>query len=168
MALETAPPGVVSDGNVLVLFVPTIADPTAPTATELTAQTVVPLTYSGSGDGYKHDVTINDVTINRFTMKQSLTEEGTTDDKITYTYVYTNTVSDVALTALPEDTVGYIVERWAVPNAQVVAADDVVDVVPFKAGIPKKDAPTTNQELTRTQNLNVTGTVNRDVSVVSA
>ena len=44
MALEDVTPGTPSDGNGLVLFVPTIADPSAPTVAELSAGTVVPLT----------------------------------------------------------------------------------------------------------------------------
>jgi hypothetical protein len=58
------------------------------------------------------------------------------------------------------------VERFAVPNSQAIAAADMVDVIPIKASIPLKDAPVQNQELTRTQALNVTGAVQRDVLVV--
>lgn len=164
--LEAVPEGIVSDGNVLVLFVPTIANPAAPTVTELTAAGVVKLTYSATGDGYKHTVTINKVKANRFTLKQEIQYDGTEVDDLSIQYVYTNTDGDVARIALPVGTTGNIVERFAVPNGQAVAADDIVDVIPIKASVPIKDPPVANQELTRTQALNVTGAVQRDVAVV--
>lgn len=167
MVLETVPQGIVSDGNGLVLFVPTIANPAAPTVAELTAGTVKKLTYSITGDGYTHTVTIGTVTANRLTLKQVLQYDGTVTDELSIKYVYTNTAGDVVRLALPEGTTGFIVERWAVPNATNIAAAQLVDVLPISASIPLKDAPATNTELTRTQRLNVTGTVYRDVLVVA-
>jgi hypothetical protein len=168
MALETVPAGVVSDGNGLVLFVPTIADPTAPTTTELTAGTVKKLTYSITGDGYKHDITVNTVTINRLTLKQVLQYDGTVTDDLEITYVWgLPTTGDIARLALPVGTTGYIVERWNVANGTAPAVGDIVDVIPIKAGLQRKNAPTANAENTITQKLNVTGTVNRFVVLAS-
>lgn len=167
MALEEVTPGQVSDGYGLVLFVPTIADPAAPTVTELTAGTVKKLTYSITGDGYNHTVTVNAVTANRLTLKQAIQYDGTVTDDLEITYVYNNTDADVVRLALPEGTEGFIVERWAVGNEIAVAADQIVDVIPIKASISRKNAPATNTELTRTQKLNVTGAVQRDVVVVA-
>ena len=167
MALEEIPEGAVSDGNGLVLFVPTIANPAAPTVAELSAGTVKKLTYSITGDGYNHTVTINKVTANRLTLKQQIQYDGTETDDLSITYVYTNTEDDVIRIALPQGTTGYIVERWAIPNETAITAAQIVDVIPIKASVPTKNAPVTNQELTRTQALNVTGTVHRDVTVVA-
>lgn len=168
MALETVPDGLLSGGNALVLFVPAIADPSAPTVTELTAAGVVPLTYAAAADGYKHAVTTDDITRDRFTLKQALTEEGTATHTITYTAVYTNDpANDDARTALAPGTTGFIVERMALANETGIAAAQVVDVVPIKAGIQAKDAPVKNQELTYTQKLLVTGIVQSDVSIVA-
>lgn len=167
MALETVPLGLPSDGQALILFVPAIANPAAPTAAELTAGTVKKLTYSATGDGYKHDVTINKVRANRFTLPQEIQYDGTIVDDLSITYAYTNTAGDVVRLALPTGTTGFIVERWAVANEVAVAAAQIVDVIPFRASIPLKDAPVRNQELTRTQVLNVTGTVMRDVAVAA-
>ena len=168
MPLEEVPPGTVSDGNGLVLFVPTIADPSAPKVSELTASGVVKLTYSITGDGYNHTVTSNSVTANRLTLRNQITYDGTEVDDLSITYVYTNTDSDVVRIALPQGTTGFIVERWAVANEVNVAAEQLVDVLPINAGLPIKNAPATNTELTRTQRLNVTGKVHRDVEVVTA
>jgi len=167
MPLESVPAGLVSDGNGLVLFVPTIANPAAPTAAELTAGTVKKLTYSITGDGYNHTVTVNTVTVNRLTLEQTLQYDGTITDELEITYVWgAPSTGDVARLALPKGTTGYIVERWNIPNATTVVATQIVDVIPITAGLQRKNAPTANAEITRTQKLNVTGTVYRDVAVV--
>lgn len=165
--LETVPAGVVSDGNGLVLFVPTIANPAAPTVAELTAGTVKKITYSITGDGYKHDTTVNTVVAERLTLAQAIQYDGTVTDDLEITFAYTNTVGDVVRLALPQGTTGFIVERWAVPNDTAIAAAQLVDVIPIKASIQRKNAPAKNQELTRSLKLNVTGPVQRDVAVAA-
>lgn len=167
MPLETVPTGTPSDGQGLVLFVPAIANTSAPTVAELTAGTVKQFTYSITGDGYNHTVTINKVVANRLTLKQELQYDGTEVDELSITYVYTNTAGDVVRVALPVGTTGFIVERWAVANDVAVAAGQIVDVIPIKASVSVKNAPVANQELTRTQRLNVTGVVKRDVAVAA-
>lgn len=165
MTLEAVPAGVTSDGNGLVLYVPAIADINNPTVAELTAGGVKHLTYSIEAGGFKHDVTVNQVKTNRLTLAQVLQSDGTVEDALSIQYAYTNTAGDVVRLALPTGATGFVVERWAVPNGQAIAAADIVNVIPIKASIPLPDAPVANQELTRTQALNVTGTVARDVPV---
>jgi hypothetical protein len=167
MATEAVPAGTVADGNGLVLFVQTIADPyvNGPTVAELTAAGVKKLTYSIQGGGYTHNITINKVKVNRLTLPQELQYDGIITDDLSIKYVYTNTAGDVVRLALPVGQTGFIVERWAIPNGQTIAAGDIVDVIPIKASIPAKDAPASNAELTRTQTLNVTGPVARDIPV---
>lgn len=167
MALESVPAGVVADGNGLVLFVTTIASTSAPTAAELTAGTVKKLTYSITGDGYKHDVTEAVVTVNRLTLAQVLQYAGTITDDLEITYVWgTASTGDIARLALPVGTTGYIVERWNVANGTAVAAGDKVNVIPITAGVQRINAPASNTENTMTQKLYVTGTVQRLVAVV--
>lgn len=169
MALEAVPAGQVSDGFGLVLFVPTagIADPSGPTVAELTAGTVKKLTYSITGDGFKHSTSVNKVKTTRLTLAQELQYDGTIVDDISITYSYTNTNTDVLRVALPTNTTGWIVTRWAIDNATAIAAAQIIDVIPIKASLPLKDAPVRDSELTRTQVLNVTGKVWRDVLVVA-
>jgi hypothetical protein len=167
MPLETVPPGQVSDGHGLVLFVPTIADPSAPTVAELTAGTVKKITYSITGDGYAHATTVATVVANRLPLAQALQYDGTVTDDLEITYAYTNTAGDVVRLALPQGTTGFIVERWAYANELAIAAAQLVDVIPIKASLQRKNPPATNTELTRTQKLNVTGTVYRDVLVAA-
>ena len=169
MALEAVPAGQVSDGFGLVLFVPAagIADPSGPTVAELTAGTVKKLTYSITGDGFKHSTSVNKVKTTRLTLAQELQYDGTIVDDISITYSYTNTNTDVLRVALPTNTTGWIVTRWAIDNATAIAAAQIIDVIPIKASLPLKDAPVRDSELTRTQVLNVTGKVWRDVLVVA-
>lgn len=169
MALEAVPAGQVSDGFGLVLFVPTagIANPAAPTVAELTAGTVKSFTYSITHDGFKHTTTINKVKTNRLTLKQEIQYDGTEVDDLALTYAYTNTNTDVIRVALPVNTTGWLVTRWGIDNATAIAAAQIIDVIPFKASLPLKDAPVKDSEITRTQVLNVTGKVWRDVLVVA-
>lgn len=168
MPAENVPLGLPSDGQALVLFVPAIANPsTGATVAELTATGVKRLTYSATGDGYNHTVTINKIRANRFTLPQEIQYDGTIVDDLSITYVYTNTAGDVVRLALPTGTTGFVVERWAVANDAAVAAAQLIDIIPIRASIPLKDAPVRNQELTRTQVLNVTGTVYRDSPVLA-
>lgn len=165
MSAEAVPAGQVSDGFFTVKFVPTIANTAAPTAVECNAAGAKLLTYSIEAGGYKHDVTINQVKTNRLTLPQVVQADGTIEDSLSIQYAYTNTAGDVVRLALPTGTAGYVVERWALANNGTWTVADMVDVIPIKASVPLKDAPVANQELTRTQVLNVTGVVQRDVAL---
>lgn len=164
---ETVAPGVVSDGNGLVLWVPTIANPAKPTVAELTASGVVPLTYSLFGDGFAHTTDVALIESTRYTLAQMIQAEGIETDKITVKYPYTNTEEDVARTTLKRGTRGFIVERLAIANGEPIAADQILSIVaPITCGLAKGIPPTSNTELGKEQNLLVTGKVERDVVVV--
>lgn len=167
MTNESVPAGTPSDGQFLVLFVPTLANPAAPTEAELNATGVVRLTYSITGDGYTHTVTINKITADRLTLPNQLQYDGTETDELSITFPYTNTDADIARLALTRGTKGFIVERPAVANELDPAAGQLVDVMPIQASLALKNAPVKNQELTRTQALNITGKVHRDVEIVA-
>tara|TARA_R110002020_G_scaffold48774_4_gene139034 strand:+ start:658 stop:1149 length:492 start_codon:yes stop_codon:yes gene_type:complete len=163
MALEATPAGSASDGRGLVLWVPTIANPAAPTVAELTAGTVVPITYSLTPDGFAHDTTENTISDGRYTLKQVLELPGTVTDTLELTYV----AGTPAQTALVEGTDGFIVHRIGVLNETAIAAAQKVDVIPVRAGIQRKVAPTANTLLSRMSKMFVTGTVRRDVAVAA-
>lgn len=165
MALETVPAGRASDGNGTVWFVPTIANPAAPTAAEINAGTRI--TYSLTGDGFAHAVTENRVTANRLTLKQTIQYAGTITDEVELTYVAAYDEDDVARTVLVEGVSGYIVTRWGVDNAVNATAADIVTVIPGTAGVQRPNPPATNQELTISQLWNVSGSVKRNVAVTA-
>lgn len=166
--IEEVAPGRASDGAGLVLFVPTIVNPGAPTVAELTAGTVVPLTYSLVPDGFRHETTENTIPSGRYTLKQVLELAGTVSDTLEVQYVYTGTDADVARTALTPGVQGFIVHRLGVANETAPAADQIVDVIPITAGLQRKVAPTANTELARVQKLYIRGEVQRDVEIVAA
>lgn len=168
MPLEDVTPGLTAEGNGLVLFVPTIANPAAPTVAELSAGTVKRLTYSTTADGYSHGITSTAVKANRYSLAQEIQYDGTVVDDLEITYVVSKTTGDVARLALPQGATGFIVERYAYPNATAIVAAQILDaVIPIRAGLPRPNALVMNQEITRTQRLNVTGTVYRDVAVAA-
>ncbi len=167
MPLEDVPAGQSTDGRGLVLFVTAIADVTAPTVTELTAGTVESLTYSLVPDGFRHETTENTITSGRYTLKQVLELPGTVTDTLEVQYVSNSTTPTPAEAALPEGTTGFIVHRLGVPNETAPAASQKVDIIPVRAGVQRKVAPTANTDLQKVQKLFVTGPVQRDVAVVA-
>ena len=169
MAASEVQAGQVSDGYGLVLFVPAdgIEDASKPTVAELTANDVVDVTYALTADGFQHTVTTADITIERYTLDQVLSQEGKETHALVLKYPYTNTDADVSRTTFLPGTEGFIVHRLAVANDEEIAADQIVDVIPVRAGKSIKDAPAANTELTRTQKMIITGKVQLDVEVVS-
>jgi len=167
MALEEGSVWQAGDGRGLVLFVPTIADPSAPTAAELTAGTVKALTYSLVPDGFRHETTENTITTGRYTLKQVLELAGTVTDTLEVQYVSNSTTPTPAETSLTEGATGFIVHRLGIPNETEPAASQKVDVIPIRAGVQRKVAPTANTELQKVQKLFVTGAVQRDVAIAA-
>lgn len=167
MGLENVQPGVAADGNGLVLFVPAIADPSAPTVAELTASGVEALTYGLAPDGFDHQTTVATITTGRYTLAQALELDGVITDTLEVKYVWEGTSSDVVRTILAPGTEGFIVKRLAVANDEAIAAGQLVTVIPVKASIQRDVPPAANTELMKIQKLNVTGAVERDVAVVA-
>lgn len=164
---EDLQPGRPADGNGLVLWVPAIADVNKPTISELTASGVVDLTYGLTPDGFSHDFTVNKIESGRYTSRQKVKYDGTISDTVIVKYVWEGTEEDVVRTTLTPGTRGFIVHRLAIPKVTAIAADQLVDVLPVQCSDQKKVPPTENTELQREQELNVIGTVGRDVKVVA-
>ncbi len=167
MPLEAVAAGTPADGNGLVLWVPAIENHAAPTVAELTAGTVKPLTYALAPDGFDHQTSVAIITSGRYTLAQALESEGVITDTVEVKYVYKNDQSDTASTTLAPGATGFIVKRLGVSNATAVTAAQKVTVIPVKAGVRRDVPPTANTELMKIQKLLVTGTVHRDVAVVS-
>jgi hypothetical protein len=163
MALEAVPAGQASDGRALVAFVPTIASTGAPVLAEMNAVTTKLLTYSLVPDGFRHETTENVISDGRYTLKQVLELPGTITDTLEVQYV----ADTPAQTTLTPGIIGYIVHRVGVPNETAFAAGQKVDVIPIRAGIQRKVAPTANTLLQRVQKLFVTGEVQRDVAIAA-
>lgn len=164
MVLENVPAGTPADGRGMVLFVPTIADTSAPTVAELTAGTVVPLTYSLVPDGFRHETSESVITSGRYTLKQVLELPGSVTDTLEVQYV----INSPAEETLDEGTTGFIYHRLGVPNETAPAAAQKGDILPIRAGVQRKVAPTANTELQKVQKLYITGEVKRDVVTVGS
>jgi hypothetical protein len=168
MALENVQPGVASDGNGLVVFVTAIADATDPKLAEVNAVTSKKLTYGLTPDGFRHESTVATITSGRYTLAQVLEIDGQVTDTLEVQYVYTNDDEvDVVRTTLTPGVDGFIVHRLGYANDEPFAAGQKVDVIPVRASIQRRVAPTANTELTIIQKLNVTGRVERFVELAA-
>lgn len=165
--IESVAAGTPADGNGLVLWVPAIANPAAPTVAELTAGTVKPLTYALAPDGFDHQTSVAIITSGRYTLAQALESEGVVTDTLEVKYVYNAAQTDTASTTLTTGTTGFVVKRLGVANGTAVQAGQKVTVLPVKCGVKRDVPPTANTELMKIQKLLITGTVNRDVAVAA-
>lgn len=169
MTTETAPGAVDTDGTLLILIVPEngLANPAAPTLSELTAGTVKRITYSLTPDGWAHTTNEDSGTDDRLTLPTVFESRGKVTDSVELTYVY-GSEDDVVDPLLVPGFKGFIVPRYAVENAVDLAADQEVDVIPFEAGVKRKNPPAANAKWTKTQKLFVRAPgVQRDVKIVA-
>jgi hypothetical protein len=162
MAQETVPGAVASDDNLRIAFVPGVVDATS--AATLTGATTKDITYSLKA----FNRTITEATIDdpRLTLKQVLQQPGRITETLEIQSVFGGT-DDVAKVALAEGTLGSIVARYAVANADDWTVGDIVDVIPVRCGRQRKDAPTENGVWTFTQTLFVTDVTKNDVPLVA-
>lgn len=167
---EALQEGTLSDDHGIILWVDTI-DPDAPDVATLNAATNVRLTYGITADGFNLERTDQDATISRYTMKQILTKRGTTQYKLTVTYVYnrgTPTVAEETLGKDAEGTAGYLVHVLGYENDHVFAADDKIShIIPVRITESSEGPRTANQELTKIVVPDITGLVREEVTVVA-
>lgn len=170
MAEELVQPGFASDGHGIVIVVPAIADPEAPTLAELTATGAKRITYGLTPDGFAHDTTVATVTSGRYTLAQALEYDGIVTDTVELTYVYNRqTPTDVELAVGTPGTKGYLVHILGYPNDHTLAAGDKINaVIPFQSSIPRDVPPAQNTEAAKVVKLNVTGKVQREVEIAAA
>lgn len=164
MALEATPLSVASDGNLRVAFVPSGSN--GKSVAILNAATTKPLTYSLTPTGLNRTITENSVEDARLTLKTVLSRPGTSTQTLELQYVFGD-AADVAKTALVEGTAGFIVIRYALPNATDYAVGQKIDLIPVLAGKQRKDAPTANGVFSITQSFYVTGVPEDDAILVA-
>jgi hypothetical protein len=165
MAAEPVPSSVAADGNLRVTFVPAAGN--AKSVAILNGGTAVPLTYYLTPSGLTRNITENSIDDPRLTLIQSLSRPGTTSQTLDLQYVFGDDTDDAARTALTRGTEGYIVIRYAIPNATAYTTGQKVDIIPVIAGFQRKDTPTSNSVLTITQSFGVTGDTQEDVALVA-
>lgn len=150
----TQPESVVSDGNVLVLWVTTISNINAPTVAELTAGTVLDVTCYLTDAGWQPNLAEDKVTDNRLCSTDNYEAPGRKTYTIPLVYVSNpkTPADDEAALTLLEGTLGYFVDRRGVPFETPVTAGDIVTVFPVKVGAQQDSPPTANTPLTVMQN----------------
>lgn len=162
-------PSTPADGNLKVVWVPAIANPDAPTVSELTAQTVVDLSCYLTADGWNPSADEQVISDDRLCDTETYEQPGRASRSLEVTYIdNTNTAKEnEAVETLQPGTSGYLVTRSGVPFDTPIDAGDLVDVWPVTCGIYQKLPPEANSVLRRTQRMFVTSRVRVDVEVVS-
>lgn len=167
----TQPASNTSDGNLLVLWVPALVDPSVPKVTELTAAGVIDLTPYQTGDGYAPGTDEQSVTDDRLNSKQTYEKPGRFTDSLEIGYVFRQQEpadpDNKAFATLKRGAAGYVVSRWGMDSETAIAATQIVDVTPAQCGIQRKQPPEQNSVLKIRQKIFVTGAVERDVAVVA-
>jgi hypothetical protein len=164
----TQPTSVPADGNQLVLWVPTIAAPSAPTVAELTGVSVVNLSCYLAGNGFNNSVDEGSVDDPRLCSRQTFEQPGKFKHGLNLIYVYNpkSPTNDVARLTLVYLTTGYIVTRYGVAFETTPAAADIVDVYPAKCGKQVKMPSEDNSVLKIGQKIFITGEVEENAVVV--
>ncbi len=143
MPLSTVEQSVASDGNRKIIFIPGAASNPLSLAI-LTGGTAKDLTYSFTEDGLDTTGTKSDVTDDRYTLQQTLSAPGKTAyGPFAIKYVFGGP-SEVARVALTEATIGFLVIRFATPNATAFATGQKVDAFKINPGRQMKNPPTAN------------------------
>lgn len=167
----TEPQSVPADGNLKVVYVETIADPAHPTHTECTAVSAVDLSCYLTDEGYNPALDEQTVTDNRLCSRKTFQQPGRSQDSLDVAYVYNIAVpeEDLARLTLVEGVTGFLVCRWGQDFEDDLAAADIVDVIPFKAGVQMKNKPAANTVLTIGQKIFITSPgVQRDVAITAS
>ena len=149
----TFPTGVPADGNVKVVWVPTLAVQAVPTVAELTAASVLDITCGVVGGGFTTGADATTTKDIRLCSRQVFEDLG----DITYSIEdieYIITPQDVTPTGenkimqtLAPNTSGYVVVRWGMGFEEAFEAAQIVDVYHVTLGPQVKQAPERNTKL---------------------
>ena len=160
--------GTAANGHGIVLFIEgfdSIADPASPTESEIAAGERI--TYGLTPDGFTHDTSVAVITTGRYTLDQALELDGIVTDTVEVQWVYNRAnPTDVELLLGKPGVEGYIVHALGYENGHDLESGDTVNaIIPVTTGIPRDVPPTENTELRKIQKLNVSGVVQREVTI---
>lgn len=171
------PEGVDAQGNEAVIFVTTLADPSAPTVTELTGSDAVNISCALRGFSPAGDQSSTDDT--RLCSTQQFESPGRFSPSIDdFNYVYdpqatTGSATNKHYEVMKGGVQGYLIDRRGIASGTdgiPVAAAQKVDVYPVTLGVQRRAAidPTAEGgKFEITQKAFVTGPVLYDVAVVA-
>lgn len=160
-------PSTPADGNLKVVWVPTIANPDSPTATELSAAGAVDVSCYLTGDGWAPSLSEDTISDPRLCETATFEQPGRAQRSLSVTYIENpgDATNNKAYDTFIPGTAGYFVVRRGKAFDTAFAAADKVDVWPVKAGAYSPNAPTANSVLTVTQKMFVTAKVRTQVAV---
>lgn len=166
----TQPASIAADGNLLVKWVPAIANTAAPLATEINAGGSVDLSCYLTGSGFAPSTDEAVVPDPRLCSRQTFEAPGRLTEMLQIGYVFNpaSPADNVAYLTLIYLTLGFVVARWGIAYESAVVGGSVqkVDVYPAKCGIQQKQPPEENSVLRVSQKIFVRGAVKRDVAVL--
>jgi hypothetical protein len=167
----TQPAADLADGSIKVVWVATLADPSAPTATEVNAGTTVDLSCYLTGDGWSQTTDESAVTDDRLCSRKIFERPGRSTDHVDLKYVYRAQAplasDNKAYITLRDRTEGFLVSRYGRDYEDALAAADIVDVIPAQCGVQQKLPREDNGVLKIGQKVYVTGEIQRDVAIAA-
>lgn len=134
------PEGVDAQGNESVIFVPDLADPTAPTVTELTGATAINLSCALRGfEPTAAQASVQDIRLCSREVYESPGRVTPTINDITYVYdpqaAGQADATNAHYDTLVQGITGYLVDRRGLDARTVdILADQIVDVYPVTLG----------------------------------
>jgi len=149
----TQPASVASDGNVLVLWVTSMADPDEPTLGELTDPSVLDVSCYLTDAGWNPGITEAQANDPRLCSTEDFSTPGRTSTTLPLVYVTNpdNPAEDEAALTLVKGSVGFFAERRGVPYEDAVQVGDLFTSYPVKLGTQVDGQPTANTPLTINQ-----------------
>ena len=154
-------PSTPADGNVKIVWTPTIAATTAPTAAILNGGTTIDLSCYLTADGFTPGLDESVIADGRLCETETFEQPGRTARTLSLTYInnVNTALADLAATTLIPGTAGYIVRRSGKAYDATFIATDKVEVWPVKCGKRSNLPPEANSVLRITQKMFVTGRV---------
>ncbi|TDE02834.1 hypothetical protein [Jiangella asiatica] len=155
-------PATPADGNVSVIVVDTIADPTAPTVTELTDPTVVDISCYLTSDGYTPSLDEQVIADERLCSTQIFEQPGRFTRSLDTIYIDNTNAPNEATDNAAKDTLvpgstHFLVTRRGIKFDTAYAADQKVVVTPIKCGQYNELTPEANSVLKTAQKQFITG-----------
>jgi hypothetical protein len=169
---QPVPTSIPADGSVKVLWVPVLADPTAPTLDELTDSGVVDLSCYLTDDGWQPGLDEQVSTDDRLCSRQTFERRGRFSYNLDLVYVYQGQnlalADNRAFAVLRPAELGFVVSRWGADYELPVEAGDLVDVWPGECGEQQKQAQEANGRLRIMQKIFIRDRVVKDLLVLAS
>ena len=166
----TQPASIAADGNLLVKWVPSIANTAAPLATEINAGGSVDLSCYLTGSVFVPSTDEAVIPDPRLCSRQTFEAPGRLTEMMQFGYVFNpaSPADNVAYLTLIYLTLGFVVARWGLPFETAVVGGSLqkVDVYPARCGVQQKQPPEENSVLRVSQKIFVRAAVKRDVAVL--